>query len=73
MTASAVLRKLFLYTPRGNLTDQILERWVLLPYHDGTLRWTACLGAYCAKLLARLSPEVRPNQAWSLLNGMYDN
>ncbi|KAF2825597.1 hypothetical protein CC86DRAFT_406871 [Ophiobolus disseminans] len=44
---TAVLRKLMQHTPpEGGMSRRISELWVLLPYHDGTAKWTACRGIY---------------------------
>jgi hypothetical protein len=49
--ATSVLRQMFQHTHQEDRL-QITQLWVLLPYHDGRSRWTACQGAYCARLLA---------------------
>lgn len=68
---TALLRKLMQHTsPEGGMSRRISELWVLLNYYDGTSKWTACTGVYCAKILARLGDKVKTGDAWSLMNGI---
>jgi hypothetical protein len=70
---TALLRKVMTYVPMPHgITGQIRDVWILLRFLPNALRWTACHGIYCAKILARVkhtrssgSPEL------AMYNGAY--
>jgi hypothetical protein len=63
-----MLRTILHYVPLvAGLEHTITDLWVRIR-HPNAMRWTACYGVACAKLLARLGPQPK-GQEWSLING----
>ena len=53
---TVLLRKLMTYVPMPQgIAGKIRDVWILLRFLPNTLRWTACHGIYCAKILARVN------------------
>jgi len=71
--ATALLQKMLQYVPLvKDLTRPITDLWVLMRHGDSTMKWSACHGVYCAKILAHLK-DLRVGEEWSLINGMHQS